>query len=589
MADYIINKGADINLQSNIGWAPIHLAIVVRGNELATKLINMGARVNVELETGTTPLHSAVSFGSTELVKMLLEHGADLDAENREGETAIHFAANPNTYDALVLVINEGADVKHRNNWGGHPLHNIAMRGTAYNNLKLFLDKGVDVNVKDNFGRTPLFLTSWAENPDEMSKILIMHGAHVNGYCTDEETGVCYPNFSTPLHGAVRHGKKDLAYNLVANGARVNVLDHEGHTPLHSAITGGDTEIVEYLIKNGAFLNVHEPALGNTELHMAAAMGYGDICNILMEKGSCPDAVDFNGKTPFDYAMYYGHRQLAYDMLAQGADDSKLLEHINAPDLLAQEVAFGEAQMWFLGHSGWAIKTQNHFLVFDYFCNTWERKPDDSCLASGCIIPEQIKDMNVTVFSTHAHGDHYDERIFTWEESIPDIEYVLCWNQPVEGHEYTLIPVHEEAEVDDMKVYVHHSTDLGGGYIVEVDGLTIWHMGDHANGEDELMAEYTDEIDIIKEKGYDVDIMFGGITGCSLGEPEQVKQGMYYAINEIQPELFIPMHNGSHSFRYKTWVETAKADGIEAEMKYVSHKGDRLFYKKSGEGQITKL
>ena len=50
------------------------------------------------------------------------------------------------------------------------------------------------------------------------------------------------------------------------------------------------------------------------------------------------------------------------------------------------------------------------------------------------------------------------------------------------------MPVHGEAVVDDMNIYVNHSTDLGGGYLIEVDGLTILHMGDHANGEDELMA-----------------------------------------------------------------------------------------------------
>ena len=40
------------------------------------------------------------------------------------------------------------------------------------------------------------------------------------------------------------------------------------------------------------------------------------------------------------------------------------------------------------------------------------------------------------------------------------------------------------------------------------------------------------------------------------------------------------MHNGSHSFAYKEFAETAKEDGIDQQMKYVIHKGDRFIYTK---------
>ncbi len=572
MSAYIVEKGADIDLRSGVGWSAVHLAIVTRNNELAKELINRGVEVNVALETGMTPLHSAVSYGNTDLVKMLIDHGADMEAESNHGDRALNMALNPNTYDALRYLVKSGADVNHRNNRGAHLLHNIAGRGTAMENAGLLLDRGVDVNVRDDFGRTPLFFTTWSEDPDGMSKFLILNGADVNpDNCKDEKTCECYPNFSTPLHGAARHGQLALTRNLVMNGARVNIYNDEGQTPLHCAIQSGDPEIVQYLVDHGAFLNVPEKSQGSTELHLSVAMGYSDITDILLENGADPDVADNCGKTAFDYAMYYNHKALGYDLLAAGADDVKLADYLSAGDELAENVAAGEAKVWFLGHSGWAVKTQNHFLIFDYFCNTRDRKPDDSCLASGCIIPEQIKDMNVTVFITHSHGDHYDPRVFNWKETIPDIEYVLCWNQETEGNEYTLIPVHDEQQVEDMNVYVHHSTDLGGGYLIEVDGLTILHMGDHANGEDELMAEFTDEIDIIKDKGLDIDIMFGGIRGCSLGEPDTAK------------------HAGSHSFAYKEFVETAKADGYDTDMKYMIHKGDRFKYVKEKEEEMTAL
>ena len=75
-----------------------------------------------------------------------------------------------------------------------------------------------------------------------------------------------------------------------------------------------------------------------------------------------------------------------------------------------------------------------------------------------------------------------------------------------------------------MKISTIHSTDLDGAYLVEVDGLVLFHAGDHTNGkvDEGLLKEFTDEVDLIAAKDLPVDIMFAGIRGCSLGEPEQV-------------------------------------------------------------------
>ncbi len=590
MAAYIIDLGADINLQSNNGWAPVHLAIATRSDDIAYSLLEKGAQVNVSLETGATPLHSAVSYGNTDMVKSLIEHGADMKAASLQGERPLSWAVNPNTYDAAVFLIENGADFNHKNNHGATMLHNIAGRGTAMGNIKLLLEKGADINVQDDWGRTPLYMAAWSNDPGGMSQYLILNGAEVNpSNCKDENTCTCFPNFSTALHAAVRHGQIEMAKNLVMSGAKINIYNDEGQTPLHCAVLSGDPEMVQYLIDHGAFINVPEEEQGSAELHMAVAMGYSDITDVLIENGADPDLLDKCGKTPFDYAMYYNHKALGYDLLADGADDQHLKDYISCEGELSEAIGPGEAKVWFLGHSAWAVKTQNHFLVFDYFCNTWDRKPDDSCLASGYIIPEEIKDLNVTVFVTHSHGDHYDPRIFNWKETVADIDYVLCWPQQTDGQEYTLIPVHEERMVEDMNVYVHHSTDLGGGYLVEVDGLSILHMGDHANGEDGLMEEFTAEVDILKEKAENIDILFAGIRGCSLGAPEQVKRGIYYTLETLQPKLFVPMHNGSHSFAYKAFVDDAREDGFEMEMKYVFHKGDRFKYSKSENEEVTSL
>lgn len=590
MANHLIDIGADVRLQTVNSWSALQLAAIGGNLDLVKRLVEMKVKVNDEINGGMTPVFSAASYGYLDIVQYLVEQGADIRHKDDDGRTILFFTRNPNTYETVEYLIDKGVDVNQRDQFNQTALHQVVVRGTR-NVAELLLEHGADINAPSIDGRTPLTFATYAANSEEMAKFLILNGADVNpDPCEHDKTCTCGPNFQTPLHGAARQSQMGMAKALVSSGARINVYDNEGLTPLHMAVLSGDVEMVEYLVDHGAFLNTPEKNTGSTELHLAAAMGYDDIASLLMEKGCCPKMKDDSGKTPFDYAIQYNHKSLAYQMLAEGADDSKLEKYLAASSPLEEPVNYGEASVWFLGHSGWAVKTQNHFLVFDYFCNPRERKPGDSCIASGFILPEQLKDQQVTVFSTHGHGDHYDPRIFNWKNAASDIEFVLCWNQNTDGNEYTLIPYHEQKSVRDMDVFVTRSTDLGGGYVVEVDGLVLYHMGDHANGAENLMPEFTDEIDLVAGKYDKIDIVFGGIRGCSLGQPDQVKKGIYYTLDKLNPNLFIPMHSGAHSFAYKEFTDTAKKDGITQNMKYVTHKGDRFVYTKDlSELELTGL
>jgi hypothetical protein len=82
-----------------------------------------------------------------------------------------------------------------------------------------------------------------------------------------------------------------------------------------------------------------------------------------------------------------------------------------------------EAYIWYLGHSGWAIQTKSHFLIFDY----WERTESERALANGHIRPEEIRDQNVIVFVSHGHPDHFDPRVLEWKDEVPRITYVFGW------------------------------------------------------------------------------------------------------------------------------------------------------------------
>ena len=568
MVEYVIAKGADVKAKTNRGWPILLYGAIFGPNETVKILIENKADINAKNENGIVPLHSACSFGRTDLVKLLVELGADIHETNDQGQTPLMWALNPNAYDVAVYLISQGADVNHKSDGGETALMNVAGRGTI-SIAELLLEHGADINVQNDWGATPLTTCAWSRDPDKMSKFLIMHGAVINpeGSTT-----------TTPLHRAARGGQLAMVKNLVSSGAQVNRVDEDGFTPLHFAITNKNLETVKYLVEHGAFLNITDNIMGNSELHMATILGCPDIATYLINNGSDLSLKNKEGKTAFDLAWYYGHKEMAYALLAEGSDDANLSEYVTAPDLLHKSLQDKEAVVWFLGQAAWAVKTRNNLLIFDYAINPRSTAPLDSCLANGYIKPEELKDLNVTVFCTHSHGDHYNKDIFTWKETIPNINYVLCFRPNDTEEEYTFIPIHDEKTVNDMKISTIHSTDLDGAFLVEVDGLVLFHAGDHANGEDELMTEFTDEVDIIADKGLPVDIMFAGIRGCSLGAPEQVKLGVEYMVEKIQPKIFVPMHAGEFSIEYKKFADEIAKKNYDTKTKYVVAKGDRFKY-----------
>lgn len=588
MARHIVDLGADTKAKNINGFNGLLMAAIGGNIDLVKMFVESGAQVNAKNYQGFTSLHSAASYGRTEIVKFLVDKGADINAETLEGEQPLALAQGRNSYSAAKYLIDQGAEVNHKSNDGFSALHNVAGRGNIAI-AQLLIDNGADVNAATTGGIVPLTYAAFADNAGEMGKLLILNGANINpDPCKDTKNCTCGPNFRTPLHAASEAGRTDLIEALVSCGARVNIYDNSGLTPLHYAVKSGNLDAVSFLVDKGAFLNVPDKETGCTELHMAAGIGYGDIAGYLMEHGSCTEVKDNAGKTPLDYAFYYGQNRIGYSMLAQGSSDSSLADYILKDCLLTQSVERGEAEVIFLGHSGWAIKTQNHFLVLDYFDNPRARKPDNPCLKSGCINAAELAGLKMDVFSTHDHSDHYNKSIFDWDDNQTGIEYILCFEPAGISNDFTYIPVNQEAEVDDMRIYVNKSTDQGGGYLIEVDGLVIFHMGDHANGTDGLSEEFTREIDLIAEKNKNIDILFAPIRGCSLGSPEQVRRGVYYTLEKLHPALFVPMHSGLYSAQYKLFTDQAQSEGIKLPMKYMTGKGDRFFFKKGEQLVVNK-
>ena len=54
--------------------------------------------------------------------------------------------------------------------------------------------------------------------------------------------------------------------------------------------------------------------------------------------------------------------------------------------------------------------------------------PAHPALSNGWINSDEIKDLDVVVFVSHSHADHFDEVIRTWEKTVRNIQYVYGWD-----------------------------------------------------------------------------------------------------------------------------------------------------------------
>ena len=153
------------------------------------------------------------------------------------------------------------------------------------------------VNVQDNHKDTPLHE---ACNRGILSvvKELLDHNADVNIQNEDLET---------PLHTACKEGfveivKEILRRNHSIAKQLVEARDNTKNAPMHFAVESGNLETVKVLLLYRA-----DPSVPNDSdivpMHLAAAQGYNDIANVLLECDDfCKDLVDDQLQTPLHYA-----------------------------------------------------------------------------------------------------------------------------------------------------------------------------------------------------------------------------------------------------------------------------------------------
>lgn len=500
-------------------------------------LASDGNLVHSKDTKGNTPLHSAISKGRLNIVTFLLDQGANLEAKNKNGLTPL--------FQALDLSRNRIA--------------------------KRLIDFGADIHVRGYLNRTLLHMAARAGNVT-ICKYLIAKGADINAH---DSRG------STPLDVAIMSVKTKAAKTILEQGGEINSFSSENeeyHKNLHRAVHRGESDLIRVAAQLDCDLEIVD-ALGYSILHKASAYGRTEMIDILLNKGINPNKKTADGLLPIDLAKRYGHEDVVDLLLSKGSNKrSKSDKHENTQTVLSKSISEKEAYIWYLNHSAWAVKTKNHLLIFDYADIT--EKPVSVSLASGYIDPSEIANLSVTVFASHGHFDHYDSSIFKWSQTVKDIRYVFGF-QPRRRSvgNYTFIGPRQTKILDGLEINTIKSTDAGVAFLVNVDGLTIYHSGDHANKQTGVRGVYHNEIDYLSGLASSVDIAFvlAG-AACGGGYQSCVLEGDFYAIEKLNPQLVFPMHSGGFENVYKEFAEDAVRQNIQTSIVSAEFRGDRFHY-----------
>lgn len=193
----------------------------------------------------------------------------------------------------------------------------------------------------------------------------------------------------------------------------------------------------------------------------------------------------------------------------------------------------------YIEHSGFKVETDNYVLVFDYY--------------QGFIqFPINKK---IYVFSSHAHGDHFNPDILEWQKDHPNIHYIFSSDIKGDVHlphnteNITFLAPYEKIHLDGLKIKAYGSTDIGISFLLELvdyGGTHIFHAGDlnwwHWWGEpqeDIQRAEKMFKEEITKIEGEPLDIAFFPVDP----RLEQFYSlGGQYFIQAVKPHIFFPMH-----------------------------------------------
>ncbi|KAI6212729.1 Ion-trans domain-containing protein [Aphelenchoides besseyi] len=274
-----------------------------------------------ETRQGQLPLHLAIQASNLPVVQLLLFRQSEAQVRRADADknTPLHLAARKNA--EMIRTIAEaggGDDSNTPNTLGRSPLHETAACGDEQM-LKFLWKLKADANLLDMEEKSPLHVAAEKGRTAIVELLIDKFGASIRARTKDG---------STMLHVASAAGHPDTALAflkrglLIARGTNADVRTKENYTALHTAVQSRQPSVVETLLGYGADVHVHGGQIGETALHVAAAIPGREIeCGqMLLKSGANPNVTQTDGQTPLHICAKSGNVPMVQLLLNEGAN-----------------------------------------------------------------------------------------------------------------------------------------------------------------------------------------------------------------------------------------------------------------------------
>lgn len=490
-------------------------------------------------------IHRLVKAEKVDSVKWILANQPELvNRQDALGRTPLMYCCEVKNEDLLAFFLKKGAKEGIKDNWGNDAI-NVASFNGYKKGVELLLKQGADVNSQNRWNIAPLHYAIRAHN-DSLVRFLLRKGANTD----------LVSSWGTPLQVSIKRENTTVIKSLLNKGANPNKADDAGNTAVHTAIYKNNSDILTMLLQEEPGLRKSN-ALGYQPIHIAAVCGYSKMIKQLARKGVRLNTRDERGYDALYYAKYYHHPELIEYLKSQGMEEKNqqiALNHLQKPQNM------GKANIFYLGHSGWAIETTSHYLLFDYY--PYLELPESPSLYNGNVNVNELSDKPIMVFITHEHSDHYNPVIYDWKEVTSEITYIFGWDAHDKEPYICFDKPYMEKKIGGAVVRNIPCDDGGSAFHIQIDGLNIYHSGDYTGN----MEKDMDYLAGFQDR---VDIAFVG-----LGYREVTN----YTLKRLQPKVAFPMHKRMREFGYHQLKEEINPLHPEVEIIPVDLKGDRYIY-----------
>ncbi len=215
----------------------------------------------------------------------------------------------------------------------------------------------------------------------------------------------------------------------------------------------------------------------------------------------------------------------------------------------------------YLGHSGFFVENESSMLLFDYYYGDLS------------FLEEKLDEKPLFVFSSHAHGDHFNPEIFSIVIKHKKTSYHLSFDikgKPTVPNNLNIqyLDVDRTYEIEDLGIVkTLQSTDEGVAFLIKTSDETLFYAGDlhwwDWPGEDpEWLAEQETVFkrEIGKIKNESIDIAFAVLDSRL---EDNYAKGMTHILSELHPRYVLPMHFWDDRSVVERFIERSEKKGLD--------------------------